>query len=62
MRWRRCWLHCGPLSREGGALICVFGCGGERDPGKRPEMGRIAAERADAVIVTNDNPRARGSG
>ena len=46
-----------PAVEEGGALVCVFGCGGERDPGKRPEMGRIAAERADVVIVTDDNPR-----
>lgn len=40
-----------------GALICVFGCGGDRDKGKRPIMGRIAAEKADTVIVTDDNPR-----
>ncbi|MGD9784724.1 MAG: UDP-N-acetylmuramoyl-L-alanyl-D-glutamate--2,6-diaminopimelate ligase [Hyphomicrobiaceae bacterium] len=40
-----------------GKLYCLFGCGGDRDRGKRPIMGGIAAEHADRVIVTDDNPR-----
>ncbi|PHV12769.1 UDP-N-acetylmuramoyl-L-alanyl-D-glutamate--2,6-diaminopimelate ligase [Chitinimonas sp. BJB300] len=43
-----------PASRR---LFCVFGCGGDRDKGKRPQMGRIACHLADTVIITNDNPR-----
>ncbi|HLK70549.1 MAG TPA: UDP-N-acetylmuramoyl-L-alanyl-D-glutamate--2,6-diaminopimelate ligase [Steroidobacteraceae bacterium] len=44
-------LHCT------GRLWCVFGCGGERDAGKRADMGRIAAAQADVLIITDDNPR-----
>ena len=40
-----------------GEIIIAFGCGGDRDPDKRPKMGRVAAKLADQVIVTDDNPR-----
>jgi UDP-N-acetylmuramoyl-L-alanyl-D-glutamate--2,6-diaminopimelate ligase len=46
-----------PAAANAGHLICVFGCGGGRDRGKRSEMGRIATATADHVIVTSDNPR-----
>ena len=48
---------CAAREHCAGTLWCVFGCGGDRDPGKRPLMGAIADELADEIIVTDDNPR-----
>jgi UDP-N-acetylmuramoyl-L-alanyl-D-glutamate--2,6-diaminopimelate ligase len=45
------------INDSSGSLICIFGCGGNRDSTKRPIMGKISSEKSDMTIITNDNPR-----
>ncbi len=50
------------VSQSSGKLFCVFGCGGQRDRGKRAEMGKVAGTLADHIFITNDNPRYEAPG
>lgn len=45
------------VAPEGSSIITVCGCGGDRDPGKRPQMAKAAADRSDILVITSDNPR-----
>ena len=58
MRWKRCWRRCAPARARGGELICVFGCGGDRDPRQAAADGRASPRVWPiACMVTSDNPR-----